>query len=314
MKTTQADEFFFIDGNRAYRGPVTKVTLQNLLHTQAITTATYVFSESLAECNNSWVRLKRLPLLLEELQRPMGGGVVGTAPSPAGAAAAPTAPASAPSPAASTLTEGPAEGASAVRPVVAAPAPAPSAADVVPVMRTNPTAAPTTAPAATAASSTAQGAGGAAAAPLPPATQAVRPSNAAPPTRELLFGYFPAQGAASTTPRNSSASTGGRFGGFFGSRSKGAAAAKSAFGQPLAQCTLGEGGVPEVLVKLRAKLFAQNGHLVEGIFRVSPSSSVFAVAKKDAESNHLDKISDPESLAQLIKLWFRTRPAPPVAL
>ena len=68
------------------------------------------------------------------------------------------------------------------------------------------------------------------------------------------------------------------------------------------------------LSTLRSMLFAQNGHLAEGVFRVSPSSSVFAVAKKDTESNHLDKISDPESLAQLIKLWFRTRPAPPVAL
>ena len=68
----EAKDFFFIDANRAYRGPVTKQTLHFLLQTSAISPQTYVFAEHLKEANNnSWVRLKRLPELLEELSKPL---------------------------------------------------------------------------------------------------------------------------------------------------------------------------------------------------------------------------------------------------
>ena len=42
-------EYFFIDANRAYRGPVTKSTLRHLFSTQSISPSTYVFSEHLEE-------------------------------------------------------------------------------------------------------------------------------------------------------------------------------------------------------------------------------------------------------------------------
>lgn len=273
------DDFFFIDANRAYRGPVNRGTLQHLFHTQAITTATYIFSEGLAECDNSWVRLKRLPLLLEELQRPMAGD----APSAATTASSTAAPLTTAAP-----TAGGASAASSAAPA-SAPTPAP---DTVPRTSTNPTA---------------QGAG----APVGAAAATVlQPAARAAPARERLSGYFPAPTQATAAQPRPSTGHSGPFR-FFGSRSKGAAASKGGFGQPLHLCTLGEDGVPEVLAKLRTMLFAQNGHLVEGIFRVSPSSSALKAARHDAETNHLEKIRDPECVAQLIKLWFRTRTTPP---
>ena len=60
--------WYFIDNNRAYRGPVSKETLRYLYSTKAITGKTYVFAENLAaEARGG--RVHKLPELHEELQR-----------------------------------------------------------------------------------------------------------------------------------------------------------------------------------------------------------------------------------------------------
>ena len=295
----EAKDFFFIDANRAYRGPVTRETLALLLQTQAITPSTYVYADGLAECNGSWVRLKRLPKLLEELQQ--------AASQPAASECAPV---PAPSPAAAAAAEALPRAASSAAPPAAA-------ADGVPRQRMNPTTdAGASRPACAGSSSvTMPAASQVTAAPAVadarlPAQPSDRVSHVAhaPPARERLFGYFPASAPAAAPTRRPSTGHAGPFR-LFGSRSK---APKSTFGQPLHACTLDADGVPEVLSKLRAMLFAQGGHLTEGIFRVSPSSSVLKAARQDAESNRLEKIRDAESIAQLIKLWFRKHAhAPP---
>ena len=62
--------WYFIDNNRAYRGPVSKETLRYLYSTKAITGKTYVFAENLAaEGPRQWTRVHKLPELHEELQR-----------------------------------------------------------------------------------------------------------------------------------------------------------------------------------------------------------------------------------------------------
>jgi len=59
---------------------------------------------------------------------------------------------------------------------------------------------------------------------------------------------------------------------------------------------------------MRTLLFEKNGHLVEGIFRVSPGAASLAAARAFAEAGQIAKITDAECLAQLIKLWFRDLP------
>ena len=62
--------WYFIDNNRAYRGPVSKEALRYLYSTKAITGKTYVFAENLAaEGPRQWTRVHKLPELHEELQR-----------------------------------------------------------------------------------------------------------------------------------------------------------------------------------------------------------------------------------------------------
>ena len=291
---------FFIDSNRAYRGPVTTATLRYLLQTQAISTTTYVFSETLAECNHSWVRLKRLPKLLEELQQPV--------PAARATANAPPKPSQSGGPADANAAAASSSAAAAASASASAPAP-PAAA--VPTLSANPTAESAATPCQSATVthlglSPGAGAGGAV---LPGQSdqQSTRPSNTAnAPHRDKLFEYFPAVDTAPAAPSRPSSGGGGLFG-FFSSRSK-APPNKSDFGIPLSSCNLdSEHGVPQVLANLRRMLFEQNGHLVEGIFRVSPSSSVLQAARADANAGHLEKVQDPASIAHLVKLWFRTR-------
>jgi len=91
---------------------------------------------------------------------------------------------------------------------------------------------------------------------------------------------------------------------------KGSAAAKQpgVFGTPLDQVALSPEGVPEALSSMRRTLLGLNGHLVEGIFRVSPGAASLATARQQAEAGQFGKIADAECLAQLIKLWFRDLP------
>ena len=148
-----------------------------------------------------------------------------------------------------------------------------------------------------------------------------------PPEGERLSGFFTSPPApVSARPQSTERSSGGgrgwipfwprspRSGSGGGSSSSHKAAASKGgggggptLGQPLDAYALDEAGVPKVLSTLRAQLLACDGHLVEGIFRVSPSQSSLKAAQKHAEHGlaQLPKIHEPECLAHLIKLWFR---------
>ena len=87
--------WYFIDNNRAYRGPVSKETLRYLYSTKAITGKTYVFAENLASDGpRQWTRVHKLPELHEELQRgsraepPAGQPLQESSSAPAAASAA----------------------------------------------------------------------------------------------------------------------------------------------------------------------------------------------------------------------------------
>ena len=80
------------------------------------------------------------------------------------------------------------------------------------------------------------------------------------------------------------------------------------FGQPLQSVILDSDGIPLVLSKLRNVLWRGNGHQLEGIFRVSPSANSLKASRAMAEAGEFDKITDMESVAQLIKLWFKELP------
>ena len=281
--------FYFIDDNRAYRGPINKATLHLLFVTEAITPSTYVFAEHLSS-DHSWVRLKRQPELMAMLSKPL--------PSPRSSSSERLQ--AAPGPAASALSA--AEQPSEEQPNGSS----------VPRQHTNPTTegGATTSRADSAATSSAHG--GAtidvndAASPVitQPAAVCATPQsgafllNQAQPQERLYHEHF-------ANARLSSSVAAAPRRGFFGTRKP----PKSAFGKPLSSCELdATRGVPSVLCELRKMLFSHNGHLVEGIFRVSPSQTVLKEAQKHAESNHYAKVatSGPESIATLIKLWFRT--------
>jgi hypothetical protein len=83
----------------------------------------------------------------------------------------------------------------------------------------------------------------------------------------------------------------------------------SSFGQPLDESTkLAPEGVPEMLEQLRKLLLCGRGFQREGIFRVSPATSALKASRALAESDQVSSITDLESAAQLIKIWFRELP------
>lgn len=61
--------FYFIDSNKAYRGPVNMDTLKHLFHSDLIGSHTYVYAETLC-VGHSWMRIRKLPELLSELSKP----------------------------------------------------------------------------------------------------------------------------------------------------------------------------------------------------------------------------------------------------
>ena len=71
--------------------------------------------------------------------------------------------------------------------------------------------------------------------------------------------------------------------------------------------TLDGEGMPVLLSRMRQQLFGMNGHLVEGIFRVSPGAAELKQARRHLDAGQLAKVASAECLAQLIKLWFRER-------
>jgi len=277
-------EWFFIDSNKAFRGPVNETTLHQLLASGAITGQTYIFAEHLGT-GNAWVRLKRLPELFAAISAPRGpvdgpikarhgGGRGMKLPAPPTHAPAAAAPA--------------AENSSACDPTASSPSNEASSADLI--------AAPSTAASA------------------PPSSTQPSRTNAAP-TRslneqsdsqapELLFQHFRAAPNKPSPVRPSS----GRSRWLFGSRKSSPEAALCAFGKPVRALTLDGEGMPVLLSRMRQQLFGMNGHLVEGIFRVSPGAAELKLARRHLDAGQLAKVASAECLAQLIKLWFRELP------
>jgi len=72
--------------------------------------------------------------------------------------------------------------------------------------------------------------------------------------------------------------------------------------------------IPNVLVKLKKELFLNNGHLIEGIFRIAPNQEECKVVEDDLNNGKLKDINfsiiDGDLIANLIKLWFRELPNP----
>ena len=138
-----------------------------------------------------------------------------------------------------------------------------------------------------------------------------------PPPQEQLFHLF-AAGAHAPQPVSQTGSVGSSktrpSGGFWPfSKRKGSAGPeapnRSVFGLPLELAPLdAKSGVPEVLCAMRRLLFENNGHLVEGIFRVSPGASSLQDARRLTEAGQLAHVKEPECLSQLIKHWFRDLP------
>lgn len=322
--------YYFIDDNRAYRGPVTFETLHLLFATEAITPNTYVFADSISK-DHSWIRLKRVPELLAQLRQPLpdaseaGGGAPADAPAASTMAEdskqRPSMRSSQGGQQASTATPredvgGGTQGSSGAIDTAADDAEMdglhPKGSDAVrsvPRQKVNPTIGRSSAGGSSGAidvsdSDARPGAEAsakvAALAPQPAPQPAANPAfflNQAQPRDCLYADHFanaPKATSKQASPRR----------GFFGIRKP----AKSAFGKPLAACELDSGtGVPVVLVQLRDMLFSHNGQLVEGIFRVSPAQSLLKAAQQDAERNQFSKVAaaGPESIATLIKLWFR---------
>lgn len=83
--------------------------------------------------------------------------------------------------------------------------------------------------------------------------------------------------------------------------------ATAVFGVPLESLPLSAEGVPEILCALRQLLFDRNGHVAEGIFRVSASYGALQTARQNVEAGTLSKIPDVECIAHLLKLWFRAQ-------
>ena len=270
-------------------------TLHYLFATGAIDGQTYVYAEHL-EGGNSWVRLKRVPELVALVKRPCDASVESSSPSAAkvqqnkssderayGELYPRTAPAQ---------THSATGGGSHMLPVGAAPSQAAS----IPSQAINPaaqTAAPIVVP--------------------PPQAPAIQP----PEQLEPLYHHFasaPAKQPPCPAPAPAKAKR-SWFG--FGPRRESAktpqttanGASSSSFGQPLASVPRdATSGAPLILCQLRSMLFEAQGHTVEGIFRVSPGPTALSDARRHAHAGHVSKVEDPESLAQLIKEWFREWP------
>ena len=249
QSTSTKATWYFIDANRAYRGPVTKETLHFLFSTKAITPNTYVFCES-SSTSRAWTRIRKMPELSEALSQPL----------PSSSAA-------------------PAASADASSPAAAAPDPKSSTR--------NPLAAGASGPSAPLAADSPMVA-------TPRATVTMVPQAMKAQEGVKLSTYFKTTGVA-TKPK--------KKGGFFGKKP-----GKHEFGQPLPSVVIDGDGVPEGLSLLQACLARGKGETVEGIFRVSPATSTLKACRALAEAGRHTEIDDMESVAHLIKLWFRELP------
>jgi len=269
-KASQDQAYYFIDANRAYRGPISKRTLHYLFNTQAISRNTYVFTEELTE-TRQWIRIRKLPTLLEELQRPLPSAELGVEHQPMPPPA--YQPGLAQSAGATSLSDS-SSGVARGEASLDASAPLVNDSPMVATPRHNISMSP--ANLNSGGQCSAAGCG----------NSACGGSN-----RTKLFPQF----ARCPPPRISRK--------FPWSRPP----PKFKFGQPISAVPL-QNGVPEVLVQLRAQLWDSKGYRLEGIFRVSPMGSQLKLTRQMAEAGQFDKISDMESVAQLIKQWFRELP------
>jgi len=258
--------WYFIDSNRAYRGPISGETLHFLYSTNAITKQTYVFTEKLSS-SRQWTRIRKIDWLYKSLEQP-------TASSRAASQRATAQPVK------EAAGEGAGQEAGEAPASPASKSPSPAS------------------PPRTLGSAPAKGAAG-----MLPAGAAAGAS-----LSERLIGRGSAAkgatGAATSAEpsRTMSLAAGKRWLGL--GRGKGS----SRFGVKLDEARLGDDGVPEVLQELRTLLMARKGHRNEGIFRVSPATSALQASRALVEAGQTSKVSDLESVAQLIKVWFRELP------
>ena len=237
---------------QAYRGPVTKETLHFLYSTKAITPNTYVFSEE-HSVNRAWTRIRKMPELSEELERPLRS----QAPAP------------------SKEVEGSLSRADGNRNPAASGSAATNGAQAAAL-----TAAPLAADSPMVAT--------------PRAEVQMAPQSVQTQEGVKLSHLFTGRNSAAAKPKG---------GGFFKKKP-----GKWHLGQPIGGVALNADGVPEALALLRQTLWGRNGHVIEGIFRVSPASSQLKATRSLFESGKHKEIRDMESVAHLVKLWFRELP------
>merc|ERR1711972_1298629 len=80
------------------------------------------------------------------------------------------------------------------------------------------------------------------------------------------------------------------------------------------QCDEYDSPIPLVLTKLKAELFMNDGHLLEGIFRVAPNATDCKRIEEELNDGKLQQIEweqvGASLIANLIKIWFRLLPIP----
>lgn len=301
MAASEKAIWYFIDAENEFRGPVTEATMHYLYSNGHISMKTYVFSEH-ADCNQQWVRLKRMPELAAALTRPRAlsqrdrtskiqyaanvDDADATVPlSPSSSArneVSEVSSAAGTKPAASALSSTAAASAAMAAPSPPPPTQSPTSAAAIPASPDTPTSE------------------------LPPARLPGRGGEGSSQA-DSLFQYF------ASSPKSAGARTGvqarsstGRLWPFSGRRSSSKSVAL--IGQPLLSCQLDESGVPVALAEMRRQLFGVEGHLEEGIFRLNAGAAAKKAARQHADAGQLAKVRDPACLSALIKSWFAELP------
>jgi len=272
--------YYFIDSCKHYRGPVALGTLRMLFSEGVITPRTYVFAEQLAD-EREWVRIERLPRLLDALKEPVAPIAEESAKD--GAEIAPNGwQAPQHSRGSFDVAHDRRKDAAAHEPLDAH---APKAAHA-PIVAT------------------------------PRVDVTLQPANVSVDSKEELSAALSAASKPKLASPGESARAVPWYKRVFGKKDKSPAPAEAAgraeptkwsFGQPLEEVALRD-GVPEVLVSLRQVLWDLDGQLSEGIFRVSPAASDLKAHRLLVESGQFDQLNNVDCVAQLIKLWFKELP------
>lgn len=314
---------------QAYRGPITKDTLHFLYSTGAITKQTYVFTEGLTP-TRQWVRIRKVDWLLSDVEKPMASSRKRSAGS--------AKPAKDPTP-----RRGSADKPAAEQPAAKEAQPPQAGSAAKPVSQSSSRSSASPGPFAKMASdkkaNDANGADALDDVPTPdnaPVVATPRHSNISMAPANFQTGsptsHSSGWGATSMTGGAAGALAGqklsvklnecyraldpshapgkGKRNAWFASKGKPAQTTpSSSFGQPLdGSSKLSREGVPDLLEQLRKVLLKGKGYRIEGIFRVSPATSALKASRMLAENGQVDQITDLESAAQLIKIWFRELP------